>query len=131
MLDNLSTLRRLSCIACAILILSLLLPSGLAQTTVGTGSIVGTVMDPSGAVVSGAKVVVTNTGTGQVINLVTNASGAYNSGALAPGNYNVQISSKGFKGVSQIVTVQVGNTATINAKLEVGLESQIVEVQGS
>src|ERR1700758_4654319 len=110
MSKKLPAIRRFTWILCAAATLSLLLPSALAQSTVGTGSIVGTVMDPSGAVVSGAKVVITNTGTGQVINLGSNASGAYNSGALAPGNYSVQILSKGFKGVNQSVIVQVGNT---------------------
>ena len=56
MSDNLSTIRRFSWIVYAAVILSLLLPSAFAQTTVGTGSIVGTVTDPSGAVVSGAKI---------------------------------------------------------------------------
>jgi hypothetical protein len=44
----------------------------LAQTTVGTGNIVGTVNDPSGAVVSGAAVTITNVATGQLIHLITN-----------------------------------------------------------
>ncbi|HEV2730518.1 MAG TPA: TonB-dependent receptor [Terriglobales bacterium] len=130
MSDNLSTISRFSWIVCAALFLSLLVPSAFAQTTVGTGSIVGTVMDPSGAVVSGAKVTITNAGTGQVMNLTTNASGAYASGALAPGSYKVQISGKGFKTVDQGIAVQVGNTATVNARLELGQESQIIEVQG-
>ena len=130
MSDNLSTIRRFSWIVYAAVILSLLLPSAFAQTTVGTGSIVGTVTDPSGAVVSGAKVTITNAGTGQVMNLTTNSSGAYASGALAPGNYKVQISGKGFKTVNQGIAVQVGNTATVNAKLELGQESQVIEVQG-
>ncbi len=47
-----------------------------AQTTLSTGSIVGTVTDPSGAVVSGAKVVVISTGTNQTLNLTTNSAGA-------------------------------------------------------
>ena len=68
-----------------------------AQTTVGTGSIVGTVSDPSDAVISGAKVTITNSATGQVIELTTNSSGSFNSGALIPGNYKSQISAPGFR----------------------------------
>ena len=58
-----------------------------AQTTVGTGSIVRTVSDPSGAMVSGGKVTITNVAAGQVINLGMNSSGWFNSGPVAPGNY--------------------------------------------
>jgi hypothetical protein len=101
----------------------------LAQTTVGTGSIVGTVTDQSGAVVSGAKITITNAGTGQKIDATTNSAGAYNSGALSPGTYKVQVSSKGFSSLSTETTVLVGNTSTVNAKLQVGQESQTVEVQ--
>ncbi|MGE5205333.1 MAG: carboxypeptidase regulatory-like domain-containing protein [Chlamydiota bacterium] len=103
----------------------------LAQTTVGTGSIVGTATDPSGAVVRGAKVAITNVATGQVVSTATNSSGAYNSGALVPGNYKVQVSAKGFSSVSLPVTVLLGNTSTANAKLQIGQESQVVEVQAS
>jgi hypothetical protein len=105
--------------------------SGFAQTTVGTGSIVGTIVDPSGAVVDAAKVAITNVATGHVINLTTNSSGAYNSGALIPGIYKVRATTKGFRTTEIGLTVLVGNTATGNVKLEIGLESQIVEVQGS
>src|ERR1017187_285185 len=102
-----------------------------AQTTVATGSIVGTVTDASGAVVEGAKVTVTNVGTNETISLTSNSSGAYNSGALAPGSYKVQASAKGFSTISETASVQVGNTATVNIKLQVGQESTVVEVQGS
>ncbi len=112
----------------AVFLLSSLL---MAQTTVATGSIVGTVTDPSGAVVSGAKITVTNLDTNQVTSLNSNSAGAYNSGALAPGNYKVQVSLKGFSTVSQTLVVQVGNTATVNAKLQVGQESTVIEVQGT
>jgi len=114
-----------------VVILSLSAALAVAQTTVGTGSIVGTVTDPQGAVVSGARVSVTNTGTGQVIALISNSAGAYSSGALVPGNYRVQVSAKGFKSTSIPVTVQVGNTATASAKLELGEENQVIEVQAS
>src|SRR5882762_8161491 len=102
-----------------------------AQTTVGTGSIVGTVTDQSGAVLNGATVTIKNTATGQVVDLTTNSTGAYNSGALLPGTYNVQFSAKGFSKVSTVLTVQVGNTSTANVKLEIGKESQVIEVQAS
>src|SRR5579884_822910 len=110
-------------LACAVVL--------VAQTTISTGSIAGTVTDPSGAVVSDAKVVITNTGTGQALSLTTNSSGAYNSGAIAPGNYKVEISAPGFSTMAQAVTVQVGNTSTVNAKLAVGQGTTTVEVQGS
>ncbi|HET7206542.1 MAG TPA: TonB-dependent receptor, partial [Terriglobales bacterium] len=101
------------------------------QATVGTGSIVGTVTDQSGAVVSGAKVTIANAATGQTVDLTTNSAGAFNSGALIPGSYKVQISSKGFSTLSTTSTVLVGNTSTVNAKLQLGQESQTVEVQAA
>ena len=109
-------------------ILVLLSAGMMAQTTISTGSIVGTVTDPTGAVVGGARVVITNIQTGQVLDLSTNPSGAYNSGALPPGEYRVQVSSRGFSITAATVTVQVGNTTAANVKLQVGQESQTVEV---
>ncbi|HXM97951.1 MAG TPA: carboxypeptidase regulatory-like domain-containing protein [Candidatus Dormibacteraeota bacterium] len=102
-----------------------------AQATVGTGSIVGTVSDPSGAVVAGAQVTIRNAATGQVIELTTNSSGSFNSGALIPGNYKTQIAAKGFRSLEVSTAVLVGNTATVNVSLQVGQENQVVEVRGS
>jgi hypothetical protein len=102
-----------------------------AQTTVGTGSIVGTVDDPSGASIARAKITITNVATGQVVGLTTNSSGIFNSGTLIPGDYKTVVSAKGFRSVEAQVTVLVGNTATLNMSLQLGPENQIVEVQGS
>ena len=118
-------------LAILILALSLLTISSAAQTTVGTGSIIGTVVDPSGAVVSGARVIITNLATGQTVSLVTNSSGAYNSGALIPGAYKSRISAKSFRTAELGLTVLVGNTTNGNVKLELGQESQVVEVLAS
>jgi len=110
----------------------LLVPVGLfGQATVGTGNIVGTVTDPSGAVLSGAKVTVVNTNTGQTIDLVSNSAGAFNSGPLQPGTYKVSVAQKGFSTVSSTTIVQVGNTSTVNAKMSLGQESTTIEVQAS
>jgi Carboxypeptidase regulatory-like domain len=134
MLASQQAWRRLEWIALVVLAmltqLNLVCPS-FAQTTVGTGSIVGNVTDPSTAVISGARVTITNIATGQVMTLTTNSSGAYNSGALLPGDYKVQVAVRGFRQMETPVTVLVGNTATANAKLQIGQENQIVEVQGS
>src|SRR5215472_6140642 len=103
----------------------------LAQTTVGTGSIVGTVTDQSGAVVGGAKVAIINVATAQAIELTSNNSGYFSSGALSPGNYKVTVSSKGFSTLATNTSVQVGNTSTVNARLALGQESQTIEVQAT
>ena len=103
----------------------------LAQTNVGNGSIQGTVADPSGAVVNGAKITITEKSKGSAVTVTSDSRGAYTSGALIPGNYVVRVEASGFK-VSQVpVNVQVGNTATANLKLEVGQTSQVVEVEAS
>jgi len=105
--------------------------SVFSQTTVGTGSIVGTVSDPSRAVVAGAVVTITNVATGQTISLLTNSAGSFNSGALIPGNYKTQISANGFSSIEVSTIVFVGNTATENVNLQIGLETHVVEVQSS
>src|ERR1700722_1422134 len=112
-------------------IIAMLAGTLFAQTTVDTGSIVGTVSDPSGAVVSGANVTITNLATGQIISLATSSSGSFNSGALVPGNYKTLVSSKGFSSAGAAVTVLVGNTATVNVNLQVGNEKEVIEVRDS
>src|SRR5437016_11872237 len=76
-----------------------LAPRSFTQTTVGTGSIVGTVSDPSGAVVAGAQIAIINVSTGQVIKPTTNSYGSFHSGALIPANYKVNVSATGFRSV--------------------------------
>src|ERR1700683_731696 len=103
----------------------------LAQNNVGNGSIQGTVTDPSGAVVSSAKITITEKSKGVSINRSSDSKGSYTSGALIPGNYSIRIEAPGFKTTEIPVTVQVDNTATANVKLEVGQTSQVVEVEAS
>ena len=103
----------------------------LAQTTVGTGSIVGTVTDPSGAVIAGAQVAIGNSATGQEIHVITNSAGIYNSGALIPGDYLLHVSAKGFSALAVRITVLVGNIASGNVILPVGPESELINVTSS
>jgi Carboxypeptidase regulatory-like domain len=113
--------------AVALLLASTLL---LAQT-VGTGSIVGVVTDPQGAVVSGAKVEIRNTSTAAAIHVTTSSAGSYTSGPIQPGDYVVRVEAKSFKTTELPLVVQVGNTASGNVRMQLGQESQTVEVQGN
>ncbi|MGZ4844671.1 MAG: outer membrane beta-barrel protein, partial [Candidatus Angelobacter sp.] len=107
-----------------------LLPAG-AQSTVATGSIQGTVIDPNGAVVPNAAITITNKATGQTSKLTSGSAGTYSSGALIPGEYEVRIEAKGFQTQLLTVPVQVGNISTGNAKLTVGQSTEVIEVTGS
>ena len=102
-----------------------------AQTTVSTGSIEGTVTDPTGAAVAGAKISITNKATGQVIAATTTSAGIYNSGGLIPADYEVRVEQPGFATAVLKITVQVGNTANGNVKLAIGQASQVVEVSAA
>src|SRR5207244_11503520 len=63
--------------------------------------------------------------------VTTNASRTYNAGARARGQYKVQVSAKGFSSLSTTAAVLVGNTSTVNGKLQLGQESQVIEVQAN
>ena len=106
-------------------------PDAHGQATVSSGSIQGTVTDPSGAVVSGATVSITNKATGQVFKTTTNAAGAYTSGALVPGDYVVHVEASGFKAAEIPVVVQVGTIGTANMALQMGQGSMTIEVLAS
>src|SRR6202034_2973806 len=103
----------------------------VAQTTISTGSIQGTVSDASGAVVGNARVTITNKQTGQLSATTTSSSGTYASGALTPGEYQLQIEAKGFKTVQVSITIQVNTTASGNVTLPVGQAAETVQVEGS
>lgn len=108
-----------------------LAPCARSQTTISTGSILGTVTDPSGAIVPGAAIIITNKATGHVVHLVSNSSGTYQSGPLLPGDYMIRVEAKGFNSVQVPVTVQVGVTSSGNVALKVGATSTVVQVQAS
>jgi carboxypeptidase family protein len=120
-------------LALAVLLVTMVSPTCplFAQTTVGTGSIVGSVSDPSSAVIGKANIRITNVATGQVIELTTNSAGSFHSGTLVPGNYRILVSAKGFSSAESTLTVEVGNTSTANVKLRIGSEKEVIEVQDS
>jgi hypothetical protein len=100
-----------------------------SQVTLSTGSIAGTVTDPQGAVVAGAKVSITSKGTGTTTTPVVSSSGTFSSGPLAPGEFVVRIEANGFKTVQIPVTVQVGNVSSASVVLELGAASTVITVE--
>jgi hypothetical protein len=100
-----------------------------AQSQAANGAIEGTVSDPSGGVLPGVTVTVTNTQTGVIRVLVTNESGLYRAPLLPLGTYRVSAELQGFKKFEQTgVTVSAGETAVIDIGLGVGEVTEVVSV---
>ncbi len=102
-----------------------------SQTTISTGGIQGTVTDPSGALVSGANVSLTNMATGQIASVDTNSAGDYTFAFLKPGDFAVAIEAKGFKTTRLSLMVKVDQTENGDAKLVVGDSSESIDVLAS
>jgi hypothetical protein len=101
----------------------------LFAQTGGTGAITGTLTDPAGSVVPQAEVKVTNVETGETRTTVSDSNGSYLASLLLPGVYRVEISKSGFKLLNYpSIRVNVADTATLNARLEVGTVSEQVTV---
>jgi hypothetical protein len=99
-----------------------------AQST-NAGDIRGTVTDPSGALIPGVTITVTNVNTGVTKTFVTNDSGIYDTDSIVTGQYTVTFSKQGFqKLVRGPVTVQVG-FMTVNGELKVGSSAESVTVE--
>src|ERR1700758_3299970 len=95
------------------------------------GSIIGTVTDPQGAAVAGAKVTVTSLTKNSVDETTTNDSGFYTVTHLIPDAYKVRIEAAGFKAFD-LASIQVSADTAVHgdAQLQVGAVTQSVEVTG-
>jgi len=79
-----------------VLVGGMVLSAGLLHAQVDTGSITGTVKDASGAVVSGAKVTLTNEGTGAALTTTTTSDGVYKFSPVRIGNYKIDATAQGY-----------------------------------
>lgn len=103
----------------------------LAQSEVGGANLSGTVTDPSGAAVVGAKVAAVNQATGFERATATNEAGIYNLLRLPVGAYELRVEAQGFKVVKRTgVALKVGAVATIDVSLEIGATTEAVTVTG-
>jgi len=104
----------------------------LAATCYGqavTGTLLGTVTDPSGATVPGARVNISEQNTGVNRATETTTAGYYAFSDLAPGVYTVNIQQTGFKkGVRQNVDVLVNTTVRVDMQLQTGDVTEVIEV---
>jgi hypothetical protein len=95
------------------------------------GKILGTVTDPAGAVITGAKVTVTNTDTRISQNTETDKDGFYQVLSLPIGNYTVAIEKTGFKKeVTDQKALLINQNLRVDLKLEVGSNTETISVEG-
>src|SRR5580698_10037708 len=93
------------------------------------GAIVGLVRDPSGAVVAGAKVTITDVDRGSQLTVSTNDEGQYVASPLRIGSYNVTVEKQGFKkAVAGPVQVNIQDRVGVDLKLQPGMATEVVTV---
>jgi len=95
----------------------------------GRAEIIGAVTDPTGAVVPGASVDVSEISTGKTRSTKTNAAGQFTFSGLPAGDYNIKIISPGFKTTAlQDLTLRLRDRAVLSATLAIGSATEAVEV---
>ncbi len=105
------------------------LPHNATAQTATSGTVVGSVTDPSGAVVPKAEVRLENLGTSAVSTQTTNSSGEFTFVNVTPGSYKVTVTASGFRTSSvPNVAVNVNKSVNLPVHLEVGGQNQVVEV---
>src|SRR3954451_21493148 len=120
------------CVRLVLISTSLLLTRRVGPAQPTTGSIVGSITDTSGGVVSNANVTVTNANTGLAVKTTTDSSGNYAVTTLPVGSYTVAVEAPGFKrAVNTGITVNVQDRIGVNIALELGQVSETVEVTGA
>ncbi len=121
------TLSSRSAVFCSFLLISAHM--GVAQRI--TGSIAGTVKDPTGAVVPGATVQVINAGTQATAKQVTDQGGHFVAPTLPPGQYNLSIQANGFKKLDRSgINLDVDQTVSLDLSLQIGSTNETVQVSG-
>ena len=118
----------LRCLLVLLLLTGMALPASAQNAT---GAIIGTVTDPSGAVIANATVTATNSDTGATRTASTGNLGTFRFENLQPGEYQVKAEAQGFSTQTQKLAVRVANTTTSNFAMSIGQSSEVVEVTGA
>ncbi len=110
------------------LLTSVFLTGTLFAQATASGTVLGTVMDASHAVVPGAEVTITSQTTGETRKTSSNDSGEYRFDLMSAGRYTVKVSKQGFKAVDQNIELLVGGTANASVTLSPGATTEVIEV---
>src|SRR2546422_7165301 len=112
-------------------VLGVFLLAGVTQAQTVTGSITGTIVDSSGAIVAGSKVTVTNEATGAERALTTTENGVLIFTNLVPTTYSVKIEMPGFRPVTRTgLTLTAGDRLALGSiELQVGQTSEAITVK--
>jgi hypothetical protein len=102
-----------------------------AWTQTGTGTVKGTVLDSNRAIIPGADITITNEETNISRKAISSSEGTYSIGALSPAPYVLAVEAPGFKKWSGKLVLEVGQTAVVDAVLQIGDISTTVEVVGA
>ncbi len=96
------------------------------------GTILGTIADPSGKAVPGAKVTAADTATGMKQTIATDGQGFYSFQSLPPGRYDVEVDASGFRPLRRTgVAVDVNSKVVVDATLVIGKKTEAITVSES
>jgi hypothetical protein len=116
--------------SCFFALLLLLAAAVAASAQISTGVLRGSVSDQTKASISDASVTVKNKATGVERVATADSGGEFIISNLLPGEYEIKVMAKGFKTYISGVTIQVGDTSTIEVGLEIGEASETVVISG-
>jgi hypothetical protein len=119
--------KTLSVIGTALMLILVLSSASLAQEET-SATITGQVVDPVGAAIPNATVLVTNTATGEERRVQTNEEGSYNVFPLTPGTYTLTIEQTGFKKAVVNVTLNARDRRPVQVALEAGALNEVVTI---
>jgi hypothetical protein len=119
-------------LSCVSLLLCFCFWNAKAGAQLDTSTIRGIVTDRSGAVVPGTTVVITDMNTNRSFTTITNSTGEFAAPSLSVSSYRLTFTRRGFKTATiDNVTLHANQTVAENAVLDIGAESQVVEVHAN
>jgi len=122
-------MKRITFAAIYLFLFALVAPFAAFGQATASGTVSGTISDPSQAVINGAEVTITSVSSGASRTMVTNNAGSYRFDLLQAGGYKLSVKANGFTTSIQSIELLVGQTATSNFTLTPGAASQTVEVE--